>query len=88
MIQPGQSLVDIVLQHMGDLSALFQVAAENGISVTDPLRAGGTIMLPATTENPRNVRYFVDKEVMIGTARVESLAGIGYWDIGGLLKIG
>lgn len=42
-VQAGQSLPDIVVQELGDLTQLFAVAFANGLSVTDDLPVGGFV---------------------------------------------
>ncbi len=39
-----QSLLDIAIQQCGDATAVFQLAVLNGLSITDDLEAGQTIV--------------------------------------------
>lgn len=87
-IHPGQSLLDISLQHLGGMSLLFRVAQDNGLSITDRLQPGGELILSPEPEAARVVKYIRDKRVMIGTATVPALQGIGYWAIGMETKVG
>ncbi len=39
-VRPGQTLPDIAIQVYGDLRAVIDLAAENGLSITEAIQAG------------------------------------------------
>lgn len=43
---PGQTLIDMALQELGDAGRAFELAELNSISLTDDLEPGATILLP------------------------------------------
>lgn len=49
----GQTLLDIVLQELGDADLAFELAEANGLNVSDVLAPGTQLLLPkmATTED-------------------------------------
>jgi hypothetical protein len=43
----GQSLFDLAIQVAGSVEAVFDIALANGISITDELRPGTVLTIPA-----------------------------------------
>lgn len=50
-ILPHQTLMDIAIQEYGDLSAVFLIARQNGLSPTGKLAPGTAILLPDVVVN-------------------------------------
>jgi hypothetical protein len=48
-ITDGQSLLDVSLQELGSLAALFDLADANGLAITDALTPGQLVAVPAST---------------------------------------
>ena len=43
----GQSLPDVAIQAAGSVEAVFDIALANGMSITDDLQPGDTLVVPA-----------------------------------------
>lgn len=57
-IVPGQTLIDIALQELGDAATLFEVAQYNDRSITDDLAAGDVLTVPD---------YALDRRAIVST---------------------
>ena len=80
-VMPGQTLPDLAVQHCGSLSAWPQLAALNGISLTDEVQAGQVLTLPDAVDK-RAVAIFKSGGYVPATgALVVTGEGIGYWII-------
>jgi hypothetical protein len=81
IVHPGQSLLDISVQHLGSEEAVFALASLNGLSVTDELTVGDELELPAVIDK-RVAAFFTagGYRPAVG-ADVGILQGIGYWAI-------
>lgn len=88
IVQQGQSLMDISIEKCGSVTALFELALANGLSITDDVEVGTTLQLPIPT-NAAVKQYFENKGIVPAT--IEAAAkqfenlnpqGIGYWEIG------
>ena len=88
IVKSGQTLLDIALQEKGSLEAVEEMAALNGLSVTDELTAGMVLELPVSTCNKLFENFCKDNDVSPSTALTpENLheiwrGGIGFMVIG------
>ena len=86
IIQQGQSLLDIALQHCGDLSALFDLVVLNEIkeiSITDEVAPGSYLLAPPEVFKLL-VNYYADHKHIPATADspfLTVLEGIDFWGI-------
>lgn len=87
-VAPGQTLIDIAVQELGDWERLFEVAKLNKMNITDPLVADQEITVPAFARDKGEiVRVFTDpsnKPASDSHGSVENQIneGIDYWAIG------
>ena len=59
LITAGQCLLDVALQELGSLDALFDLADANGLGVTDALAPGLVLLVPASAAaQPLVAAYF------------------------------
>ena len=88
VVKSGQTLLDIALQEKGTIEAIEEIAALNGLSVTDDLTAGMEIELPAGVWNKMFETYCKNNDVMPSTALTDDdlhamwLGGIGFMKVG------
>jgi len=87
ILQQGQGLMDVAVQHCGDAGALFSLALANGLSITEELSPGTILELPEVS-NVGIKKYFSDKELVPATGEdsnkkfIElSPEGVDYWAI-------
>lgn len=88
-IQAGQTLLDIALQEGGGLQAVFEIAALNGLSITDIVPAGQDVLvsdLPFSSMVRKQYReggWFPASATTIPGRQViePTLEGIGNWAI-------
>lgn len=67
----GQSLIDVALQALGSVEGLFDLAAANGLSITDALAPGLVLMVPASTAaQPAVAAYFAGRSQRVNTTNV------------------
>lgn len=86
IIQQGQCLMDMAVQHCGDPTGLFAIARLNEISMTKELAIGTEIKIP-DAENEEIKQWFLDTGHIVATdnpmpGEPARLEGIGYWTIG------
>jgi hypothetical protein len=68
-VSAGQTLLDVCLQELGTLSALFALADANGLSITSPLSPGQLLQVPATVLSmPEVASYFSQRLQRINVA--------------------
>jgi len=68
IVSDGQSLLDVCLQELGSIDAAFELADANGIAVTDPLKPGQLLTIPASVAGrPEVVAYFASRGQRINT---------------------
>jgi LysM repeat protein len=79
VVQPGQSLPDIAVQHAGSLEAWAIIATLNGMAITQNGQPGRTLNVPVTDK--RTVRYFANGGYVPASATLATLEGIDYWII-------
>lgn len=85
ILLPEQSLFDIAIQEYGSLDKVFDLAEENGVSITDECEAG--TILKCNTDNKSNIVNYLDvKGIKPVTGVSGSISfkpgGIGYMAIG------
>ena len=67
-ITEGQSLLDVALQELGDLAALFDLADATGLAITDALAPGQVLTVPASAAGrPELVGYFAGRAYRVNT---------------------
>jgi hypothetical protein len=82
----GQSLFDLAIVLAGSAEAAFDLALENGMSVTDEVPAGKSIRYRGAAVSPQVARYFERNRLKPATA-LDGYApaggdeGIGYWNV-------
>ncbi len=65
-ISAGQSLVDVCLQELGTVEALFELADANGLTITAALRPGQLLTVPESISGrPDVVSYFAGRQQRI-----------------------
>lgn len=88
-VSQRQSLLDLALQYGGSMEAAMEIAAANGVSITDDLNDGQQLAMPVP-QNKDVTNYYVIHDICPATAItqdaineiMESGEGIGYWAIG------
>ena len=69
IVSDGQSLLDVCLQELGTIDAAFDLAAANGLTITDELTAGQVLIIPASVlAQPEVAAYFASRRLRINTA--------------------
>jgi hypothetical protein len=64
----NQSLLDIAIQEGGSVLTAFDLALENGLSITDVLEAGQKLVSPNSSYRKADVaNYFKGKNQMVAT---------------------
>jgi len=84
VVDQGQSLFDVAVQHCGSTSAVFDIAVLNGLSITDKLLPGTTLLIPAPVDSGL-VQYVLINGFIPATDLTEAGEipdGIDYWAIG------
>jgi len=62
-----QSLLDVALQHLGDISAIFDLAQKNDISIADDLIPGMILEMPVKAKS-KVVDYYSNNDYKPATA--------------------
>ena len=75
-----QWLGDLALQACGSISALFDLAMRNGMSITDELTVGAELATPSVVDK-RVHSWYSNNSIEPATADNQQ-QGIGYWTIG------
>lgn len=90
VVEHKQSLLDIALQHSGNIDSLFELAALNNLSITDDLNYGSSLEVGGSVNNDV-VETYLDKSIIPATDIDNSqpllLEGIGYWIVGTDFKV-
>lgn len=85
-----QSLLDMAVQELGDISGVFDLAEKAGLSLTEELEAGMELELPALAADKQVAAYYGSKRIRPATAiTIDStsgggdllLEGIEFWGI-------
>lgn len=93
-VQEGQTLFDVAIHNYGSVEAAFELAALNGVALTDAIRAGSDINLPKQVSTQHVNRYvvaaIVNRNLIPRTAPdiAHELGGIGHMQIWVSLKVG
>lgn len=66
-VRQNQTLFDVAIRETGDVTGAYALAILNGISVTDELKAGDVLELPAVI-NPGVVNYYKTQNIHPATA--------------------
>jgi hypothetical protein len=92
-ILPGQTLIDLAIQELGDPSRLIEIAVLNNASPTEELAAGSFINVPdydlsmRSTVNLFSTPSNAPSSADIDNEFVTKEEGIGYWIIGNDFKV-
>lgn len=80
IVNVGQNLIDIAVQHLGDAQAVHELARLNNLSVTATLTVGSILQLPDSVfYNQKTVRYFQEGKYIPATSNnIVDNYGIGY----------
>ncbi len=79
IVQPNQSLLDIVVTEYGTVEAAMSVAMANGTDVGSVPIAGTNVSLPEVSEDRTDIstiEYLRRERILLGTAYT---TGLGYW---------
>jgi hypothetical protein len=80
----GQSIFDIALMVAGSVEAAFDLAVENGLSITDNLMPGQLLQYSGTVINKRVVEHYKINEIAPATGNIETehwwILACGFWD--------
>lgn len=67
---PGQTLLDLALQHYGDASAIVRLCMDNGYNVGDKVAAGAALKVDTDkVVNKQVVAYYAQQGVVPATAQ-------------------
>jgi len=91
-VDQGQSLIDIAIQHAGDISAMFDIALVNDLSPTDDIVPGTQLIIPYVVD-ANLVQYLADKNYVPATGlsledQQAEKGGISYMGITRTFKVG
>ena len=89
VITSGQSLIDVAIQHSGSFEAAFEIAMQNGISLTDDTTPGQTVQLADEPDNADVAGYYAVNGLHPATGITQDQIlevigqgeGIGVWGI-------
>jgi len=91
IVQEGQTLLDVAIQHCGNAEALFDIVKLNVFEdITQDVAVGTELLLPeVTTDNKDVVAFFSNKQVIPASNATQAEQeqqqqeqGINYWAIG------
>lgn len=85
VVQQGQSILDVAIQQCGSVESILDMAALNGISVTDDLNAGTPLVMPDAKDG-KVVSYYSVNRVTPATA--VTLDEINQHPVGGINFMG
>lgn len=82
----GQSLFDMAILLEGSVEAAFDIALENGMSLTDEIPPGRRVKYSGAAVSPQVVRYFeanrlLPATVLSGYVPAAAAEGVGCWNI-------
>lgn len=73
-----QSLLDLAIQELGDISGIFDLAEKANVSLTDELAAGQEIELPLQLSDKQIAGYYASRRITPATAiTISSTSGDG-----------
>lgn len=76
-VMQGQSLLDIAIQHTGDLRHAFDIAIKNKMGLTTELTPGMLLLIPNLENNFKNIQFYKRKNARPASAD-SSLTGIDF----------
>lgn len=79
VMQPGQTLADIAVQHAGSLEAWATIATLNGMAITSNEQPGRALTVPVADK--RTARYFANGGYVPASAILTTPEGVDYWII-------
>ncbi len=80
----GQNLLDIAVQAAGSVEAVLEIAAANGMSITDTLKPGTILSIPQVADR-QVADYYAANALKPATGNLPDnigAGGIGYMAIG------
>jgi hypothetical protein len=85
-VHDGQTLLDISLQVVGDLTIVFKIAELNGLQITDDLLVGNSLIVPLPARNKLHLSEMFKgfERLQSGTnesSLTEGRSGIGFSSI-------
>jgi hypothetical protein len=81
IISAGQSLIDVAIQELGSVEALFDLADANGLAITDVLTPGQLLHVPDSAAMVADiVGYFGGRGQRINTGDTEVPASLEFRD--------
>ena len=84
----NQSVLDIALIAGGTIECAFEIAEQNGLSITDMVLPNTTLVVAPDTVNEDVRAYYEKNKIVPATVRAnEVFTGIGYWEIGNDFKV-
>ena len=87
-IKQNQTMVDMVVQHTGELANLFLISLTNGKSITEDLVPGQSLQaVPVTDKRVTRVFEKIEYDVITLLKPGLILGGIGYMQIGTSFKV-
>lgn len=92
-VLPNQSLLDISILYTGSVFNAFVIAVANGISVSETIKTGDTLIIPETVDKDKqNLTYYERRNLLPGTAiknlsAIEVKRGIGWMKVGSTFKV-
>lgn len=82
IVQPGQTLPDIAIQHCGSLSAYYDILSLNGLSFTSDISAGQVLIVPGIAADKRVRQYFVNGGYIPASIGIKDIdEGVSFWGI-------
>lgn len=80
----GQSLLDLAILLAGSAEAAFDLALENGMSLTDEVAPGQVVRYSGAAVSKQVAQYFAANRLQPATAisAEDNAGGVGYWAIG------
>lgn len=86
-VHSRQSLLDIAVQESGAVDAAFELAAQNGMALTDPLAVGTVLTFNGAAVDKRVADYLAARNIRPATelsaeeVEIAPYGGIGYMGI-------
>jgi hypothetical protein len=87
-INDSQTLLDIAIQHCGNVELAYDLAVANGLNFSDDLEIGNEMLVfDVAVEKKKVIEVFNNpKNILVPASRKDDanigLEGIGYWAIG------
>lgn len=82
VIIENQSVLDAVVQYLGNLEAAFDFCFENGKALSDDMNSNDVVEIPQSTNKQTEIsNYFAEKKIELATGfpliEEDDLGGIG-----------